>query len=39
MVSPVGEGDRPRALDTLVLAFAADPVERGCTRIQAIISD
>jgi GNAT superfamily N-acetyltransferase len=28
MVSPVGEGDRPRALDTLVLAFAADPVER-----------
>jgi GNAT superfamily N-acetyltransferase len=28
MVSPVGEDDRHRALDTLVLAFAADPVER-----------
>jgi GNAT superfamily N-acetyltransferase len=27
-VSLVGEDERPRALDTLVLAFAADPVER-----------
>lgn len=27
-VSPVGENERPTALDTLVLAFAADPVER-----------
>jgi hypothetical protein len=27
-VSPVGEGERSAALDTLVLAFAADPVER-----------
>lgn len=26
--SPVGENDRGRALDTLVLAFSADPVER-----------
>jgi hypothetical protein len=28
MVSPVGEDDQARALDTLILAFAADPVER-----------
>jgi GNAT superfamily N-acetyltransferase len=28
MVSPVGEDERSAALDTLVLAFAADPVER-----------
>src|ERR1700733_13959234 len=28
MVSPVGQNERPTALDTLVLAFAADPVER-----------
>lgn len=27
-VSPIGEDERSRALDTLVLAFAADPVER-----------
>src|ERR1700733_12432415 len=27
-LSPVAEGDAERALDTLVLAFAADPVER-----------
>ena len=27
-VSQVGEDERPTALDTLVLAFAADPVER-----------
>ena len=27
-VSPLGEDERSRALDTLVLAFAADPVER-----------
>ena len=27
-VSQVGEDERPAALDTLVLAFAADPVER-----------